>query len=54
MHLQFCRADQALSADVIIPAAVANKVAIDLLLKTKIRELLRERGVSVDPTTISA
>ena len=36
-------------ADVIIPEGGHNKVAIDLV-KTKIRELLRERGGEVIPT----
>jgi uridine kinase len=47
MHMQFvdpCKR----WADVIIPEGGHNKVAIDLV-KTKIRELLRERGVEVVP-----
>ncbi len=46
MHLQFVEPSKRF-ADVIIPGGGHNKVAIDLV-KTKIRELLRERGVSVD------
>lgn len=45
MHLQFVEPSKRF-ADVIIPGGGHNKVAIDLL-KTKIRELLRERGVDV-------
>jgi uridine kinase len=47
MHLQFvdpCKR----WADLIIPEGGHNKVAIDLL-KTKIRELLRERGGLPEP-----
>ncbi len=47
MHLQFVEPSKRF-ADVIIPGGGHNKVAIDLL-KTKIRELLRERGVLVTP-----
>jgi uridine kinase len=43
MHLQFVDPSKR-HADVIIPEGGHNKVAIDLV-KTKIRELLRERGV---------
>lgn len=43
MHLQFVEPSKRF-ADVIIPGGGHNKVAIDLV-KTKIRELLRERGV---------
>ncbi len=43
MHLQFVEPTKRF-ADVIIPGGGHNKVAIDLV-KTKIRELLRERGV---------
>jgi uridine kinase len=46
MHLQFVEPSKHF-ADVIIPGGGHNKVAIDLV-KTKIRELLRERGVDVD------
>jgi uridine kinase len=45
MHLQFVEPSKRF-ADVIIPGGGHNKVAIDLV-KTKIRELLRERGVDV-------
>ncbi|MEO5988182.1 MAG: uridine kinase [Candidatus Eisenbacteria bacterium] len=48
MHLQFVEPSKRF-ADVIIPGGGHNKVAIDLL-KTKIRELLRERGVLVTPS----
>ena len=44
MHLQFVEPTKRY-ADLIIPEGGHNKVAIDLL-KTKIRELLRERGVA--------
>jgi uridine kinase len=47
MHLQFVEPSKRF-ADVIIPGGGHNKVAIDLV-KTKIRELLRERGVDVGP-----
>jgi len=47
MHLQFVEPSKRF-ADVIIPGGGHNKVAIDLV-KTKIRELLRERGVLVTP-----
>lgn len=43
MHMQFVEPSKRW-ADVIIPEGGHNKVAIDLV-KTKIRELLRERGV---------
>jgi len=43
MHLQFVDPSKR-HADVIVPEGGHNKVAIDLV-KTKIRELLRERGV---------
>jgi uridine kinase len=43
MHLQFVEPSKRW-ADVIIPEGGHNQVAIDLV-KTKIRELLRERGV---------
>lgn len=43
MHIQFVEPTKRF-ADVIIPEGGHNKVAIDLV-KTKIRELLRERGV---------
>jgi uridine kinase len=45
MHMQFVEPTKRF-ADVIIPGGGHNVVAIDLL-KTKIRELLRERGVAV-------
>lgn len=45
MHLQFVEPSKRF-ADVIIPGGGHNKVAIDLV-KTKIRELLRERGVDL-------
>ena len=45
MHLQFVEPSKRF-ADVIIPGGGHNKVAIDLV-KTKIKELLRERGVDV-------
>ena len=45
MHMQFVEPSKRY-ADVIIPEGGHNKVAIDLV-KTKIRELLRERGVEV-------
>jgi uridine kinase len=45
MHLQFVDPSKR-HADVIIPEGGHNAVAIDLV-KTKIRELLRERGVEV-------
>ena len=43
MHLQFVEPSKRY-ADLIIPEGGHNQVAIDLV-KTKIRELLRERGV---------
>ena len=45
MYLEFVEPSKRF-ADVIIPRGGHNKVAIDLV-KTKIRELLRERGVDV-------
>ena len=45
MHLQFVEPTKRY-ADLIIPEGGHNRVAIDLV-KTKIRELLRERGVDV-------
>ena len=48
MHLQFVEPTKRY-ADLIIPEGGHNRVAIDLL-KTKIRELLRERGVETIPT----
>jgi uridine kinase len=45
MHLQFVEPSKRF-ADVIIPGGGHNKVAIDLV-KTKIRDLLRERGVDL-------
>ncbi len=45
MHIQFVEPSKRW-ADVIIPEGGHNRVAIDLV-KTKIRELLRERGVEV-------
>ena len=47
MHLQFVDPSKR-HADVIIPEGGHNTVAIDLV-KTKIRELLRERGVEAVP-----
>lgn len=47
MHLQFVEPSKR-HADVIIPEGGHNKVAIDLM-KSKIRELLRERGAEVVP-----
>ncbi len=47
MHLQFVEPTKRY-ADLIIPEGGHNRVAIDLL-KTKIRELLRERGVESVP-----
>jgi uridine kinase len=47
MHQQFVDPSKR-HADVIIPEGGHNKVAIDLV-KTKIRELLRERGVEAIP-----
>ena len=47
MHVQFVEPSKRF-ADVIVPQGGHNKVAIDLV-KTKIRELLRERGVSPVP-----
>ena len=46
MHMQFVDPSKR-HADVIIPGGGHNKVAIDLV-KTKIRELLRERGTPAD------
>ncbi|MFI5372337.1 MAG: uridine kinase [Candidatus Eisenbacteria bacterium] len=48
MHLQFVDPAKRF-ADVIIPEGGHNKVAIDLV-KTKIRDLLRERGVETLPS----
>ncbi len=48
MHLQFVEPTKRY-ADLIIPEGGHNRVAIDLL-KTKIRELLRERGVETVPS----
>lgn len=45
MHLQFVEPSKR-HADVIIPEGGHNKVAIDLM-KSKIRELLRERGAEI-------
>jgi uridine kinase len=47
MHLQFVEPSKR-HADLIIPEGGYNQVAVDLV-KTKIRELLRERGVEVSP-----
>ena len=47
MHQQFVEPSKRY-ADVIIPEGGHNAVAIDLV-KTKIRELLRERGVQPVP-----
>jgi len=47
MHVQFVEPSKRY-ADLIIPEGGHNKVAIDLV-KTKIRELLRERGVAPVP-----
>ena len=47
MHLQFVEPTKRY-ADLIIPEGGHNRVAIDLV-KTKIRELLRERGVETVP-----
>jgi uridine kinase len=43
MHLQFVDPSKR-HADLIIPEGGHNRVAVDLM-RTKIRELLRERGV---------
>ena len=51
MHLQFVEPTKRF-ADVIIPGGGHNKVAIDLV-KTKIRELLRERGVDVNAPVVA-
>jgi len=48
MHMQFVEPSKRY-ADLIIPEGGHNKVAIDLL-KTKIRDLLRERGAQQVPT----
>lgn len=48
MHLQFVEPSKR-HADLIVPEGGHNKVAIDLV-KTKIRELLRERGVEAATT----
>jgi len=47
MHMQFVEPSKRY-ADLIIPEGGHNAVAIDLV-KTKIRELLRERGVETVP-----
>ncbi|HYM80162.1 MAG TPA: uridine kinase [Candidatus Limnocylindria bacterium] len=52
MHLQFVDSSKRY-ADVIIPEGGHNQVAIDLV-KTKIRELLRERGVEPIPAGTEA
>jgi uridine kinase len=49
MHMQFVEPTKRY-ADLIIPEGGHNRVAIDLL-KTKIRELLRERGVETVPAS---
>ena len=51
MHIQFVEPSKRF-ADLIIPEGGHNKVAIDLV-KTKIRELLRERGVSPPAGTLA-
>ena len=51
MHMQFVEPSKRY-ADLIIPEGGHNKVAIDLV-KTKIRELLRERGALPSPLSIS-
>ena len=48
MHMQFVEPTKR-HADLIIPEGGHNRVAIDLV-KTKIRELLRERGVETIPS----
>ncbi len=48
MHEQFVEPSKRW-ADVIIPEGGHNRVAIDLM-KTKVRDLLRERGVELAPT----
>lgn len=48
MHMQFVEPTKR-HADLIIPEGGHNRVAIDLV-KTKIRELLRERGAETIPT----
>ena len=52
MYLEFVEPTKRF-ADVIIPGGGHNKVAIDLV-KTKIRELLRERGVDAAATVPQA
>ncbi len=52
MHQQFVEPSKR-HADVIIPGGGHNKVAIDLV-QTKIRELLRERGVTVPAAALPA
>jgi len=49
MHLQFVEPTKRY-ADLIIPEGGHNRVAIDVM-KTKIRELLRERGVEAVPSS---
>lgn len=51
MHLQFVEPSKR-HADVIIPEGGHNKVAIDLM-KSKIRELLRERGAETAPGIVA-
>ena len=51
MHIQFVEPSKRW-ADVIIPEGGHNKVAIDLV-KTKIRELLREHGASSEPPRVT-
>jgi uridine kinase len=51
MHQQFVDPSKR-HADVIIPEGGHNTVAIDLV-KTKIRELLRERGVEIAATSVA-
>src|SRR6185503_2044680 len=51
MHMQFVEPSKRY-ADLIVPEGGHNKVAIDLV-KTKIRELLRERGVEPVPARVS-
>ena len=51
MHLQFVEPSKR-HADVIIPEGGHNKVAIDLM-KSKIRELLRERGAEAAPGVVA-
>ena len=51
MHVQFVEPSKRW-ADLIIPEGGHNKVAIDLV-KTKIRELLREHGASSEPPRVT-